>query len=198
MGSKFISEGFGSLYRLGEPNVSRAFRASLSVSVDDAISYLRGEAKPARPIVATWVMGRRQPTDLIWTTSRIPLVAERVLDVLRDIHAQGWGTYPVEVRGKAGESFAGYHGLAVLGRCGPIDESRSITKLKKYPARMVPMLRGLYFDEATWDGTDIFMTVPPATWKFVTAPVKEALEKAKVKNLTFTPATEVERIKWPA
>lgn len=50
-------------------------------------------------------------------------------------------------------------------------------------------VRGLYFDSATWDGSDVFMAAGKG-FKFVTRPVYECLERLSVKNVTCVPLSD--------
>jgi hypothetical protein len=81
------------------------------------------------------------------------IVSDRVLDVLRDIGALGWSTYEVELIGRKDEPITGYQGLFVHGRCGGIDNSRSVEIPKEYPAGVFSVWKGLYFEPSSWDGT---------------------------------------------
>ena len=58
----------------------------------------------------------------------------------------------------------------------------------------VPGLRGLLFDPATWDGSDVF-TPETTTFVLVTDAVREALEAASPSNLRLERITEIERMK---
>lgn len=60
------------------------------------------------------------------------------------------------------------------------------------PARKITVLKGLFFDPATWDGSDFFMPAADRGWQFVTDDVRRAFKRAKVKNLEFTAAAERE------
>lgn len=137
-------------------------------------------------------MGRSAPGDVIWTTYAAPLIVhDRVLEILRTLGATGWTTFPVEVLNKVGEPVAPYHGLGISGRCGVVDLTRSPIELREYPGGWVPHFKGHYFIPDTWDGSDLFMEAPDATdrrttHRFVTRRVKEALDRAKVRNLSLT------------
>jgi hypothetical protein len=102
--------------------------------------------------------GCREPTDVVRTTLALPvLLGERVVDLLRSSGFTGWRLVPVELRHKAGDVLSTYHYLCVHGRCGAIDDSRSERMEKRFPGGVFPVLKGLYFDPATWDGSDIFI-----------------------------------------
>jgi hypothetical protein len=86
-----------------------------------------------------------------------------------------------------------YLGLTIVGRAGPIDDARSEVRLKRYPARSRPALYGLYFDPATWDGSDLFVSDEEAAWPFATSKVERLFREASVRNIEFVPATTFER-----
>lgn len=139
-------------------------------------------------------MGRKVPLDIIYTTIAAPIiVADRVVEVLDSAGFTGWQTYPVELFGKDSTSIPGFQGLAVHGRCGPIENHRSNRFDKLMPGGVFPWWRGLYFEQETWDGSDIFMPSGRASRIFVVEQVKEALEKAHVRGVAFPSLDEVER-----
>jgi hypothetical protein len=140
-------------------------------------------------------MGRKKPSDFIWTTLAIPLlVSERVVTLLRDVGFTGWRTYDVELVDHDGTPIIGYHGFAIHGRCGPLDFSKSVETPTVFPGGIFPAWYGLYFEPDTWDGSDLFMPEGDVGWKFVVEDVKRAFEKAKIKNVEFTGLPRVERI----
>jgi hypothetical protein len=142
------------------------------------------------------MQGKARPTDVVWTGYACPvIVSDRVVSILTEARFTGWDTYRVVLSDKSGESLSGYRGLVVHGRCGPIDNSRSVKFNKVMPGGVIPWWRGLYFDPATWDGSGLFMPTGNVGWIFVVEAVKRAIEKAKVKNVLFTPLDEVERMK---
>lgn len=140
-------------------------------------------------------MGRFTPTDVIWTSLVAPIiVSDRLVAILRHEGFVGWDTFNVSLKGKSGEPIDGYSGLVVRGRCGKIEDTLSVQFDKTMPAGVFPWWRGLYFDPATWDGSDFFMPAGNVGWVFVTEAVKRALEKAKVRNVEFIALSEVERL----
>ena len=187
--------GFDRIFELEDPPASIAFRADIDIDIDGARALTRGELRVTAPICLRWAMGRRTPSDVIFTTSVRPIIVhERVVQLLEEQRFTGWTTYPVEVYGRDGQHIPGYHGLAVTGRCGPIDRDRSVVELKQFPGRVAPVWVGLYFDPATWDGSDIFM--PQEGWygPIVVERVRQAFRRARVKNVQFTRLDEVERL----
>lgn len=187
---------FSRVYLLGNRFLRGALHVRPKSEINDPFALTRGEYVPPAPIVFEYSSGGK-PRDLIGTEfPEIDLVSQRVIDVLRSSGFKGWSTYPVIVLSKSGEHIEGYHGFAVTGRCGPIDDSmsRRVLSAPATPAgRPVWALRGLYFDPTTWDGADIFVAEGSAL-VFLVEDVKRALERASVRNFSFKCATEVERI----
>jgi len=117
------------------------------------------------------------------------------VDLLEQHGLTGWRTYAVHVTDKAGESHPDYAGLSMVGRCGPVDLSRSVVVLSQYPGGWFPHFLGHYFAEDSWDGSDVFMEREDSTGRvtariFVTEKVREALDRAEVKNLRLQRLTE--------
>ena len=63
----------------------------------------------------------------------------------------------LQVIDRLGVVHKNYAGSQVLGRCGAVDLSRSAVILKKYPGGWFPNLLGHFFDEGSWDSSDLFM-----------------------------------------
>jgi hypothetical protein len=170
-----------------------AFRGDVGVETD-AFGLTRAEQHPAQPINVCWAMGRASPSEVIWTTmGSMVIIADSVVQLLRSHGFTGWSLYDVSVRDKQGQLVPGYRGLAVTGRCGHIDNSQSIEVPRIFPAGISPVWKGLFFDPTSWDGSGFFMTTPSTGWKFVVEDVKKAFERAKIRNVMFTPVTQIER-----
>lgn len=186
--------GFSGVHLLGEPGNSRAFRGDVALDRSDALAVTRAEKRLAR-VQVRWTMGRAIAADVIWSTLAAPLlVSDRVVDLLEGGGFCGWKTYPVELSGKDGSQINGYHGLSVDGRCGTIDNARSERVDKLMPGGVFPVWRGVYFDEATWDGSDLFMPANTWSWIFVVEAVRRAFTAAKVKNVCFNALPDIDRI----
>ena len=189
---------FKKLYRLGIIRARTALhvrpRGDLEAFANNCDLY-RGRIVPAKPLAFEFFKGASGSTahDFVSTSlTSLKLMSDHVVEVLRPF--SGWAAYSVEVYDKHGDMIPGYHGLAVTGRCGRVDDSRSQARICPPPvAQGQPRRRwfGVYFDPATWDGSDIFL--PEGTsHTFVTEAVKEALEQAKITNVCFTRLTEAE------
>ena len=189
--------GFDHLYAVEDPISSRAFRGAFEPTAI-AFEISRGELLSLPTVTIGWMMGGREPSDVIWTGMVAPLIVhQRVLDVLDNVSATGWTTYPVEVRNKDGRLVPRFFGLAICGRSNPVDVGRSEIVLKQMPGGWIPRFRGKYFEPTSWDGSDLFMERSDAqgstsSWKFATDRVVRALTKARVRNLVFERLTDVE------
>jgi hypothetical protein len=171
--------------------MTNGFRANIQVRTRGDLLLKRAELRPEQPVRIDWYMGRKVPEDVIWAATA-PIVSGKFIALLQENGFTGWTTYPVEVFDKAGTRVEDYSGLAVTGRCGPVDRSKSMSVLERYPARTVPKLKGYFFDPETWDGTDLFM--PSAEFDariFITVAVRDVLRRAKVKNIRMPALDEV-------
>ena len=188
--------GFEAIYEIGDAS-SKAYRGKvelpLGLPFDDLRLLTRGESSITEPLVIKHAMGGGQPKDVVWTTSFYPfLVSQRVIDILKTKEFIGWSKYPVKVYSRNGELVEGYYGLSIHGRCGPIDYSKSIKVMREFPGGIFPRYKGYYFDPDSWDGSDLFMPSDGTLYMFVVAPVREAFLKAKVSNILFHRADEIE------
>ncbi len=184
--------GFNEVCLLGDPGSEREFVGDIDLPSGREFDLLRGSWVPAKPLEVRWEMGRTPPSDFVWTTLAVPLVvSDRVLKVLEGF--TGWTRYSVLVLDEGGNALPGYSGLAITGRCGAIDNALSTRAIRKFPGGTFPVFVGLRFDEASWDGSDIFCPEDDSGWVFVTPTLRDALQGAKVQNVLFQPAALIER-----
>ncbi len=162
--------------------------------IDDEKPYVYGEAAVDKPIVFEYYMGKKiyDIIDTDWVSGY--LISEKIKSALEENSITGWKTYPAEVRNKKGKHIEGYSLLAVTGRSGPIDDAKGEVFLKDPPIPLggrYKMKRGLYFDLAAWDKSDIF--IPEGSLSIiVTAKVKKLLEKIKASNVWLRHVSDVE------
>lgn len=186
--------GFDRVFDLADPGSDRAFVASIDIPADAALPMLRGELRRITPIEGRWSIGRKKPSDVVWTTLALPvLLHQRVVDLLRKENITGWNSVPCMLRGPDGELWP-YAFLTVTGRCGPIDDGKSVKFDKQYPGGVFPAWKGLYFDPESWDGSDVFMPAGDVGWIFVSERTKVVLDKARVSNISCTALDRVERM----
>jgi hypothetical protein len=149
--------------------------------------------QPSHPITVEWAMGGAKPGDVIWTTYATPvIVSDSVVQLLRSHGFTGWSLYDVSVRDKEGQLISGYSGLAIAGRCGKIDYTRTVVVPRIRPAGIFPIGKGLLFDPESWDGSDLFTPAEKVGFIFMVDEVKKTLERAKIRNVSFTPLDQFE------
>jgi len=186
-----VFPGFDRLYVASDPLADRPFRAKLEGDFDDACLLVRGEQR-AETLSASRAMGERVPGDVVWTTWAIPLLlAQPAVDACRAANFSGWTTLPVALKDGHGDDRS-FHLLVVTGRCGPIDYARSAREWTIYPGGRFPALRGFYFDEDSWDGSDFFMETRDTGWIFVTERVVQLFRTNKFRNVRFERLDEIE------
>ena len=194
-----MSSIFDDLYRIGDPVGNRPFRGSVDCSTDDATAFSRAERLPITPVIVSWGMGTGVPSDVIWTLLGLPLiVSSKVIDLLRDAQFTGWDTYDARVTAKDCRAVSGFYGLALTGRCGSPDLSRSELVLREYPCGWFPVLRGCFFDESSWDGSDLFMEQPDERGnqslnRYVTDRVLKAFRVPRISNLWIRKLSDASR-----
>jgi hypothetical protein len=178
------------MFRLSESTNELLFRATPFARLD-YLAILRGEEAPKGVMPFGWASGASIPSDIVWTDALFPiLISRQVRSSLAEI--TGWTSHPVSLLDPNGRGFADYHLLTVLGRCGPIDFTQSILEQKKYPRGTFPEYRGLFFDQDSWDRSDIFMPVNRIGFIFITDAARDALASLKDANCCFEPLAEVQ------
>jgi hypothetical protein len=189
-----VFPGFDRLFYLTETGSTRPFRGRMPLETDGC-GLTRAEVHPSHPVSVEWAMGSARPGEVTWTTHGEPIVvADSVVQLLRSHEFTGWSLYEVSVRDKQGEVSPGYSGLAVTGRCGNIEWAQGIEVPRIFPAGIFPVWKGIFFDPASWDGSDFFMSADGSGYVFVVEAVKKALERAKIRNVKFQPLDQFERL----
>ena len=184
-------------YLLSDPFSRAALRLTTAGSSDwltqeQALALARGGAGRLPTTLKLRGQAGKRLTDILWTAMP-PLVcaATRVVDAMAERRLTGWSTYPVEVIHQ-GEFLEGYQGLAILGRGGGRDRTKSpiIDKPAPVPGgKPYRAYRGLFFDEDPWDGSDLFFV---DGFIVVTQPAHDYFVRSKVSNIRLTPISEVE------
>jgi len=129
------------------------------------------------------------PGDFLWNGSLLIVISEKVLSIWSKY--KSFTTYDVEVTNKR-IPFK-YYGIAVTGQGGPLDFRKSKARYytEKGGTRVIMALKGLYFDEDQWDGSDIMYIDEYALGCLISERVKEEMRKAKVTSCEYTPIEEV-------
>jgi hypothetical protein len=121
------------------------------------------------------------------------VVSRRFIEVLHECGATGYDAHPIRVvlAHRANQECDGYFLVKLLGRA-VIDAKRS--GLRYFATGTLSGWNGLYIDEATWDGTDVFAVGTQkdkcGTQMYVVQRLATALRQAKLRNVKITPNTE--------
>jgi hypothetical protein len=151
------------------------------VTRDDLRELVGGSRSPDQPLELRVDEGRTV-VDVVGCTLACPVfVSDRFVEVLRAVNATGWSVWPVTIRDGRGAVLPGFQGLAITGRCGPLDDSSARVANSEYLGGAAAWL-GLTFDPDAWDKTDVF-TPQPCAHILVTDRVWHALTTARITNL---------------
>jgi hypothetical protein len=149
---------------MDDPFSRKALRPALCPSADFDSGELLTGGPPAAPVRFKQGYKRGKAGPILWTDSVTGiLLSNPVKEAMTQEGLTGWSTYPVELGDI--EADTGYSGLRVLGRSGPRDWSRGEWVRTGDEPR--PSLRGFYFEETSWDGSDVF-TPAGSLWVVVT------------------------------
>jgi hypothetical protein len=187
---------FKSMFLIQEGFKRGAVRAKQPRDVVGArdIALARGEWVPSEPVRFVQYEGTKW-LDLVGTQrAALQLVSTRLLEKLTAANVTGWRALPVELADDGGVLISDYKLLVVVGRCGRIDNSRSVSvdRVVVGNPKGAKVWKGLYFDESTWDGSDLFS--PDGTaFTFATENVKSVIEQEKATNIDIVPLVDVER-----
>lgn len=145
------------------------------------------------PIIFKQECGKK-PHDVLDTgTATLFLISSKMKAILEENNLTGWRTFPVKIYDKQENEIQDYYGLSVIGRCGPIDYSKSeiIEKSMIEGGPVSKHYKGLYVGLDDWDESDFFMPKGLFT-KIVTKRAMEAINKAKLTNIRFENLSEIE------
>jgi hypothetical protein len=162
----------------------------------DGVKLLRGELNVNMSFRFAYHFGTKVYDLVAIGWAGIYLLSDKVINLLREHQITGWITYSTILYDKKDKEIEGYSLFSVTGRSGPIDWAKS-EKFVKDPyvpgGGRADMLRGVYFDLDTWDGSDIFLA-DGTLYTFVTQKVRDLLVKNKVTNILLERVTEIETI----
>jgi hypothetical protein len=178
---------------MSDPLSNSAFRGD----VDDVATYRemevakRGDSRPSQVPVIHHSMGRKL-CDFIWV-SLVPIIHQRVVDLLTLGGVTGWTSYPVLVIDRDGREVRDYHGLCITGRCESVfvDRKRAEVVYQDMPGGRFPYYKGLHVTTESWDGSDVFTAADGKTGHIVvTEKVRDLFAKARVTNVEISPISE--------
>lgn len=196
MVSSSIIREFSSFYRISDPFSSYAIRLKLSQkgiwAQNGTIAYqvLVNKYKyDSFPLAFTRHSGK-DCTDVLWSTMvHLFCTSSRLNQLLGQNKISGWTTYPVEVDFDLDD--CEIFGFSITGPELSYAPEYSETIRKAIPGRSVyrTMQKGLFFDKSDWDGSDFFLV---SGFVVGTQKVYELFKQATVRNVLFTPLSEVE------
>jgi hypothetical protein len=157
-----------------------------------------GTSVPEEP-VAFRVVEKRKVGDLVGTGFTGLVVASPALvGCLTEHGFTGWSTFPIRVEGLLADGLAGYRGLSITGRSGPIDDglSERVVLPPYVPgAPSMPHRKGFCPEPGSWDGSDLF--VPEGTFfRCVTSSVRDALVSARLVGLGLQRMSDMTMLIW--
>jgi hypothetical protein len=187
------------IYKLGEGFGRGAVRVRTSPEWqlpvrDFDIAVARGERRPETALRLEQYEGTKW-FDFVGTQrAALRLVSERLLRAFEQAGLRGWEGLPIQLLDRSGKMVDGYRLLVIVGRCGPIDNARSVQvdKIVAGNKSVAKVWQGLYFDEKTWDGSDLFSPGDTALM-FATSAVKQTLEREKATNISVGSLVDFER-----
>jgi len=188
---------FHSTYRLSEGFPDGAVRAREIVDSLKGrdIALATGAWRPSMTLRFVQYEGVRL-FDYVGTQRvAIRLVSDRIVDALKKGGATGWDAVPVGFSCKGRDDAGPYYVLVATGRCGPIDNSKSVQAHKAVIGNPKGGLiwKGLYFDETSWDGSDLFCPKGTAFF-FVTERLEQVLEGFAADNIRLESLSDIERV----
>jgi hypothetical protein len=175
-------------YRLCSPRDVNALTPALREEGDRpyAKTLLFGGACDRGPLLIRKCEGGKQYDHIYGAVPFVHLVSSRMVEVLVARALSGWVTYPIAVRGADKRLFEGYSGLGVTGRAGPEQPERSVVSIRRSAPR-----RGVFFDEASWDGSDFFLAGTRPT-VMLGARAVERLMESNLSGFHVKPTSEIE------
>jgi hypothetical protein len=181
------------VFVLDEAFTRGAARADFDSSTEDIDKWAVGTC--TRTIMLKRCSGNKL-YDLVGTTySGFYLLSRRAVSMLEREKVIGWRACSVRFKDEQDALIDGYSAIGIIGRCGYLDNTRSqkVTRLSPEADSSITSWIGMYFDEETWDGSDLFR--PRGTMlTLATARAKELLEQMLVTNVRFRRVLEVERL----
>jgi hypothetical protein len=122
------------------------------------------------------------------------LLSSRLFEAFSAGGVTGWEALPIELSDSTGAAVTNYGLLVIVGRCGPIDNSRSvlIDRIVSGNPKGAKVWKGFYFGEETWDGSDVF-SPEGSSHLIVTSKVKNILDRENATNLDLVSLADVER-----
>lgn len=129
------------------------------------------------------------PADFLYNSSLLVIISDRVKDIWNNFRWIEY--YDVEITNRS-IPFK-YHGVSVIGKGGSLNYRKSKARYytEKGGTRVIMGLKGIYFYEDQWDGSDIFYIDDIPLSYLVTNRVVSAMKNSKITNCEYVLASEV-------
>jgi hypothetical protein len=181
------------LFVLDEAFLPGAVRADFLDSTENVEKWAVGECAGA---IALRQFAGKRLEDLVGTTrAGFYLLSRRLTSAMNQNGISGWKACETAFEDAKGRRIDGYSAIVITAQCGPLQNERSkeVTYVPLSMQRQTRRWIGIYFEECSWDGSDLFR--PRGTMLTVaTARAKETIEALKPTNIRFRPLLEVERL----
>ncbi len=121
------------------------------------------------------------------------LISTKFRAALEENKLTGWQTFSVEVFNKRKIVVEGFYGLSIIGKCGPINYSKSemMTKRLVPTGPLVNRHRGLHVGLDQWDGMDFF--IPFGSTHIIASPrAATIIEDGHFENVRLENLADVE------
>jgi len=145
------------------------------------------------PIVFKQKYGKKLEDILDTGWPSLYIISDKMRTVLEENSLTGWKIFTIKVLDTKGQEIKGYHGLSIVGRCGPIDYNKSEVIEK----RLVPngplskYYKGLHVGLDNWDSSDFFL--PEKNFGIIiTQRAAELIKKYKITNIRLENLEEIE------
>ena len=132
--------------------------------------------------------------DVIETgTAILYLISDKMKFLLEKHSLTGWKSFEIILLDNKKNRILGYHGLSIVGRCGPVDYNKCeiIEKRLSQIGPISKYYKGLYVGLDEWDGSDFFL--PKGSFgTIVTRRAADLLGRNKLTNIRLTSLKDVE------
>ncbi|SHN45106.1 hypothetical protein [Chitinophaga sp. CF418] len=159
----------------------------------DGYKFLRGELDLDAPIHFSKNMGKKKYDAIHGGDVGVQLFHNRLFEAFKSENVTGYHAIPALINLKEGV-LEDYSCLVIAGRASGIDDYKGeIVRKGPFVAGGQPdyFKKGIYFDETTWDGSDIFL-LDGKLFIAVTPKVKGIIEKLRMTNIDLKGIEEEE------
>lgn len=137
--------------------------------------------------------GRRKDDVIRTGYTKLFIISNNFVDVLKNNSITGWRLFDVEISDKKDGLINGYFGISITGKSGPVNINSSIVIERRRIANgpLCIFYKGAKIDKESWDGSDIF--IPEGGFGILLSPkAASILGKSELTNVSIIPLSEVE------